>query len=85
MPIVDKLNLYEPYLLQHRYPRSIFFEELRKLPRDYLLIDTKEILSRSLEKGELDIFHQDDSHWTWKASQAIFSTIRISELSHAGK
>jgi hypothetical protein len=80
MPIVNKLNLYEPYLRTHRYPRSIFFEELRKLHRDYLLIDTKEILSRALEKGELDIYHQDDTHWTWKASQAIFSAVRIAEL-----
>ena len=83
MPIVNKLNLYEPYLRKQRYPRSIFFEELRKLPKEYLLIDTKEILSRALEKGELDIYHQGDSHWTWKASEAIFSSIRISEMAHA--
>jgi hypothetical protein len=83
MPIVNKLNLYEPYLRKQRYPRSIFFEELRKLPKEYLLIDTKEILSRALEKGELDIYHQGDSHWTWKASEAIFSSIRISEMDHA--
>jgi hypothetical protein len=85
MPIVNKLNLYEPYLRKQRYPRSIFFEELRKLPKEYVLIDTKEILSRALEKGELDIFHQDDSHWSWKASEAIFSSIRISERSHAAQ
>ena len=85
MPIVNKLNLYEPYLRKQRYPRSIFFEELRKLPKEYLLIDTKEILSRALEKGELDIFHQDDSHWSWKASEAIFSSIRLPERSHAAQ
>jgi hypothetical protein len=85
MPVVDKLTLYEPYLQKHRYPKSIFFEELRKLPKDYLFIDTKEILARKLEKGELDIYHQDDSHWTWKASEAIFSAVRISELQYAGK
>jgi hypothetical protein len=85
MPIVDKLNLYEPHLREHRYPKSVFFEELRKLPKDYLFIDTKEILSRSLEKGEMDLYHQDDSHWSWKASEAIFSTIRISEPAHASK
>jgi len=50
-----------------------------------LFIDTKEILARTLENNELGIFHQDDTHWTWKASKAIFSTIRISELSHARK
>jgi hypothetical protein len=49
------------------------------------MIDTKDILARSLEKGELDLYHQDDSHWSWKASEAIFSTVRISELSNAAK
>jgi hypothetical protein len=83
MPIVDKLTLYEPYLQNQRYPRSVFFEELRKLPKDYLFIDTKEILTRSLEKGELDLYHQDDSHWTCKASETIFSTIRIADMSNA--
>lgn len=85
MPVVDKFDLYEPYLQKHRYPRSIFFEELRKLPKEYLFIDTKEILVRCLEKGERDIFHEDNTHWTWKASQAIFSDARISELFNAGK
>ena len=85
MPIVDKLDLYHPYLVTKRYPQNSFFEELRPLPKDYLYIDTKAILSRALEKGELDIYHQDDSHWTWKASEIIFSSIRISELSNAGK
>ena len=83
MPIVNKLNLYEPYLQKQRYPRSIFFEEVRKLPKEYLLIDTKDILSRALDKGELDIYHSDDSHWTWKASQAIFSAVRISDMTHS--
>jgi len=85
MPIVDKLDLYHPYLVTNRYPQNSFFEELRKLPKDYLYIDTKAILSAALEKGELDIYHQDDSHWTWKASEAIFSSIKIPELTNAKK
>lgn len=80
MPIVDKLNLYHPYLISRKYPESSFFEELRKVDKNYIFIDTKEILSHSLNKGELDIFHQDDSHWTWKASKAIFEKIRFDKL-----
>lgn len=77
MPVVDKLNLYRPYLKNDGYPRSIFFEELRKLPKEYLFVDTKAILSKAIDEGELDLFHQDDTHWTWKASQRIFSTVRF--------
>lgn len=78
MPVVDKLNLYRPFMKNDSYPRSIFFEELRKLPKEYQLIDTKAILSKAIEDGELDLFHQDDTHWSWKASQRIFSTVRFS-------
>lgn len=79
MPIVDKLNLYRPYLLDKSYPQSRFFEELRKLPKEYLFIDTKAILSPMLAKGELDLFFQDDTHWNWKASQAVFENVHFDQ------
>jgi hypothetical protein len=89
MPVVDKLNLYRPFMKNDWYPRSIFFEELRKLPKEYLLIDTKAVLFKAIEDGELDLFHQDDTHWTWKASQRIFSTVRFAtpqaSVNEAGK
>jgi hypothetical protein len=47
------------------------------LPKEYLLIDTKAILAKAIEEGELDLFYQDDTHWTWKASQRIFSAVRF--------
>jgi hypothetical protein len=77
MPVVDKLNLYRQFINDDRYPRSIFFEELRRLPKEYLLIDTKAILAKAIDEGELDLFYQDDTHWTWKASQRIFSSVRF--------
>jgi hypothetical protein len=77
MPVVDKLNLYRPLIKNDSYPKSIFFEELRKLPKEYLFIDTKAILSKAIEEGELDLFHQDDTHWSWHASQRIFSSVHF--------
>jgi len=71
MPAPDKLTMYEPYLKKRSYPKSIFFEELRKLPKRYTFIDTKQILSRELAAGVLDLYHQDDTHWSWKAPEAI--------------
>lgn len=71
MPAPDKLTMYEPYLVSRRYPKSIFFEELRKLPKRYVFIDTKQILSRELAAGTQDLYYLDDTHWTWKACLAI--------------
>lgn len=77
MPCVDKYNLYSGYIVKNRHPRSIFFEELRKLPKRYQYVDTKAILLEELEKGEKDIYYADDTHWSWKASEKIFKTVRF--------
>lgn len=71
MPAVDKYNLYRPYIVSNTYNESIFFEYLETLPKDYIFINTKKILSKELEKGEKDIFYVDDTHWSYKASETI--------------
>lgn len=78
MPVVDKYNLYRDYITGNRYGSSTFFEELRKKDKRYVLIDTKAILHGELEKGTKDIFFADDAHWTWKAPEKIFTTVRFS-------
>lgn len=73
MPCVNKYNLYSEFLVENPFPKSSFFEELRALPKRYTFIDTKAILSAELRRGEKDIFYVDDTHWSWKASKAIFT------------
>jgi hypothetical protein len=77
MPAVDKYDLYSDYIVDNRYPKSVFFEKLRLLPRKYTLIDTKKILAPEVRKGEKDIFYADDTHWSWKASKKIFEEVRF--------
>lgn len=75
MPCVDKYNLYSEYIIGNTYPKSLFFEDLRQLPKRYAFIDTKAILAEELAKGEKDIFYPDDTHWSWKASDRIFKSV----------
>jgi hypothetical protein len=77
MPCADKYNVYSDYIVTNRYPHSVFFEKLRALPKRYTLIDTKEIVQKELQKGEKDIYYSDDSHWSWKAPEVIFSHYRF--------
>ncbi len=77
MPVVDKYDLYYDYIINNSFPRSVFFERLRSLPKEYDFIDTKNILSNELKKGEQDIFYPDDTHWSWKASKRIFETVKF--------
>ncbi|QFR48652.1 hypothetical protein FJR48_02500 [Sulfurimonas lithotrophica] len=77
MPSVDKYNLYSRYITSNKYTQSVLFEELRKLPKEYILIDTKNILSKEIESGAKDIFYPDETHWSYKASKAIFKSVKI--------
>ncbi|HEY6872631.1 MAG TPA: hypothetical protein VI298_07905 [Geobacteraceae bacterium] len=77
MPCVEKYNLYSKYLIKQPYPSSTLFEELRKLPRRYIWVDTKAILQEELRSGEKDIFYADDTHWSWKASERIVSEMKL--------
>ena len=71
MLIADKYDLYSPYILQNPFPQNPFFELIRPLHKEYKFIDTKAILSPLLEKNEIDLFYADDTHWNFKASEAI--------------
>jgi hypothetical protein len=71
MPAVDKYDLYEPYIVKNPYKKNQFFPILRSLQKDYYLVDTKEILSKLVQKDEKDVYYIDDTHWSYKASEAI--------------
>jgi hypothetical protein len=75
MPIVDKYDLYSDYIADNPYPKSAFFDKLRPLPKKYLFIDTKKILKEEVDKGVKDVFYPDESHWSWKSPEKIFSTV----------
>lgn len=76
MPAVSKFDLYRDDFVDDSYPRDPFFDLLRRQQRDYLLVDTKAILSQGLEDGERDIFYVDDTHWGPAASRRIAAAIR---------
>jgi len=71
MPVVDKYDLYYDYIKGNIYPKNNFFKLFKNVKKDYLYIDTKAILLPLIQKGEKDIFYLDDTHWSYKASDAI--------------
>ena len=75
LPAVDKYDLYRDFMFSPKYSEISFFETLRELPKNYHLIDSKMILHQLLRDGEKDVYWQDDTHWSWKASKAIAENI----------
>ena len=85
MPAVDKYNLYRPYIVSNNYKESIFFEYLSTLDKKYIFINTKEILSKSLEEGKKNIFYADDTHWSNIASEKIIKSEEFNMLFNRDK
>ncbi len=79
MPTVDKYNLYREKLVnKEKYPKSIFFEYLSSLKKNYKFIDTKKILLSELNgDNSIDLYHSDDTHWSSKARMQIVSKIKF--------
>ena len=80
MPTSDKYDLYYDYLINNKHPKNPFFDLIRPLKKDYVFIDTKAILTPYLKKGVQDIYFQDDTHWSSKASKAVTENILFQKL-----
>jgi hypothetical protein len=71
LPSPDKLDFYYDYIVDNKkYPKPLFFEHLEKMPKDYLFVNSKQILSGEM-KNKKDIYFYDDTHWSPWASQII--------------
>ena len=76
MPAVDKYDLYYPFIKNNYFNENNLFKYLRNVNKNYYLIDTKKILEEELLKNEVDIFYADDTHWSYKASEAIANNLK---------
>jgi len=75
---VDKYDLYREYIADDvDYPASTIFADLSAMPKNYQFVDTRQILLQQIREGETDIFWQDDTHWSWKASKVIAASLGL--------
>ncbi len=73
----DKYDLYQDYIVDNPYPPNNFFPLLEKMEKEYTLIETKQTLSDLVQEGEKDVYFADDTHWNYKASEAIFREVEF--------
>ena len=72
MPTPNKLTIYQDYLAEPIDSKSTFFPRLRALQgKRYVFIDTEQVLSAMVARGEKDVYFVDDTHWSGKALPAI--------------
>ena len=71
LPAPDKYDIYYEYTTNKaKFTRPLFFEHLNSMPKKYIYVDSKQILSNAIRK-EKDIYFYDDTHWSPIGSRLI--------------
>lgn len=71
----DKYTLYYNYIVNKvPYPKPIFFDIMRKLPKKYLYVDAKQIFEKEILRSK-DIYFYDDTHWSPKGAKIVAKEI----------
>lgn len=82
LPSPDKYSLYYKYFEdKNNYPKPIFFDNLSNCKKEYLFINSKEVLNKVLEEKK-DLYFYDDTHWSPLASELIAEKIKEVILSN---
>ncbi|MDH4945503.1 hypothetical protein [Sulfurimonas sp. C5] len=67
----DKYDVYYDYIENNKFQKNLFFKLINPLKKEYLFIDSEKILKDKLSHNTLDLYYSDDTHWSYKASDAI--------------
>ena len=73
LPSPDKYDFYYDYIKNKgEFTKPLFFEKLDTYKKNYIYIDSKKLLSYSIDK---DIYFFGDTHWSPIASKIIANQI----------
>jgi hypothetical protein len=76
LPSPDKYDFYYDYITEKKeFKKPLFFDLMKAEKKDYIYIDSKEILTANINK-EQDIYFYDDTHWSPVASKIIVDKLK---------
>lgn len=64
LPSPDKYNVYSEYIEGHTLPENNFLETLHGFSKDYIYVNTENMLVKNVDRGVQDVYYADDSHWS---------------------
>lgn len=82
LPSPDKYDLYYDYIIDKKsLVKPIFFDNFKKLHKEFIYINSKEILAEELNRKK-DIYYFDDTHWSPIAASLIGQKIKEAIQTH---
>ena len=77
LPAPDKYSVYYDYIKDRdKYPQPVFFDILKPLEKQYIYIDSDEILKNAVASGITDVYFADDTHWSPVGAKIIANAIQ---------
>ena len=77
LPAPDKYNVYYDYISdRENYPQPVFFNILRSLEKQYIYVDSDEILKNAVSAGIMDVYFADDTHWSPVGAKLIAEAVK---------
>lgn len=70
----DKYDVYRPFMVDDTLPVDTTTNRLSDIS-GVCVIDTKLMLQKMVQKGEKDVYMVNDTHWSYKASEAVASKL----------
>jgi len=69
----DKYDVYQSYIVNNPYPPKTVVEQLEENGVGQLewFINPRAKFRKMIDDGVEDIYHIDDTHWTYKASESV--------------
>lgn len=75
LPAPDKYDLYYHFIEKNHFPKNNFFDYMKEEKKEYLYINSKDLLLKHINNGAKDVYFADDTHWSPIASEIIAKTI----------
>ncbi|MEI8273670.1 MAG: hypothetical protein WCG08_13700 [Paludibacter sp.] len=67
----DKYNVYQSFIKNNKYPNNTIMEHFKEFEKMKFFINTNIILIPMVNNGIKDVYMMNDSHWSYKGSEAV--------------
>ena len=75
LPAPDKYDIYYDFIANNHFPKNNFFDYMKEEKKEYLYINSKDLLLEHVNNGAKDVYFADDTHWSPIASEIVAKKI----------
>ena len=67
----DKYDVYQSFALKNPYPKNIIMDQFNELEKTNFFVNSNNTFKPMVKNGIKDVYMMNDSHWSYKGSEAV--------------